>query len=289
MKKDPLITKKEMNPRKKQMVIAVIAIALAILIGFAAYPYITANQQERVQVVTAVTEIPAKTQITAEMVAKTMVFKSDVPEGIVSNVDELTGKFTKADIFAGDYLTQSKVVDSVRIDSSDISGATAKGLKVISITLPNLASSVSGKIMPGDIVSIMSIAPVTKTIVDPSETLTDSIENKTESDSDYEQSEIPLEFSASSETQQQVVQINDLLRYVEVCSLSLANGADAIIGNAETSDSESVPATVSLFVTDEQAEVLLQEEQKDSIHLLFVARGADRLQYMTESQLVGGE
>lgn len=285
MKNHPLESKREMKPRQKQMVLAVVAIAIAILIGFMAYPYITANQQERVQVVAAATEISEWSKITEDMVVMKTVFKADAPEGAASSMSEVVGKYAAGDIYAGDYLTQSKMTDTVQVSSTDISGASAKGLKVISMTLPNLASSVSGKIKPGDIVSVMSMEAVTQTVAVPSEDATTNKEAETETDP--EASAVPS--AVPSATREQVAQLNELLRYVEVCALSVSTGKDAETGGSDTVKSDEVPATVSLYVTDEQAKALVEIEKQGSIHLLFVARGADRLQYMSETQLVGGE
>lgn len=285
MKNNPLESKKEMRPRQKQMVLAVVAIALALLIGIAAYLNITANQQERVQVIAAVTQIQARSEITEDMLAVKTVFKADAPEGTVSRIEDVAGRFAAGDIFAGDYITQSKLTNTAQISSTDISGASAKGLKVISLTLPNLASSVSGKIKSGDIVSVISLETVAQTVAIPSEDTTDINDKDTESNP--EASSAPS--AISSATQQQVAQLNELLRYIEVCALSVSNGGDAKTGGSDTSESDSVPATVSLYVTDDQAKALVEIEKQGSIHLLFVARGADRLQYISEDRLVGGE
>lgn len=287
MKNHPLESKKEMKPRQKQMVLAVVAIASAILIGFMAYPYITANQQDRVQVVAAATEIPAWSEITEDMVVMKTVFKADAPEGAASSMSEVVGKYAGGDIFAGDYLTQSKMTDTVQVSSTDISGATTKGLKVISLTLPNLASSVSGKIKPGDIVSVMSMETVMQTVAVPSEDAAAAANKEAETKTDPEATAVAP--TAPGSTEQQVAQMNELLRYVEVCALSVSTGKDAETGGSNTVESDAVPATVSLYVTDEQAKALVEIEKQGSIHLLFVARGADRLQYMSETQLVGGE
>lgn len=285
MKNHPLESKREMKPRQKQMVLAVVAIAIAILIGFMAYPYITANQQERVQVVAAAIEIPVWSEISEDMVVMKTVFKADAPEGAASSLKDVVGKYAAGDIYAGDYLTSEKMTNTVQVSSTDISGATTKGLKVISMTLPNLASSVSGKIQPGDVVSVMSMETVTQSVSIPSEDT--AVNKEKETEPNPEASATPS--AVPSATEQQVAQLNELLRYVEVCALSVSTGKDAATGGSDTVESDAVPATVSLYVTDEQAKALVEIEKQGSIHLLFVARGADRLQYMSETQLVGGE
>jgi pilus assembly protein CpaB len=295
--------KREINPRQKQMVLAVIAITLAIVIGFAAYPYITANQQVRVDVVTAKTDIPADTQITDGMLTIRAVMQADLPSQPVLKKEEVVGWYTTGKVFGGDILTQEKVTDTIQVVNTNIADATAKGYKVISLTLPDLASSVSGKIQPGDLVSILSIQQTQPTATlmpavtaEPSDNASASPTTSTSPVPTASiESQSPSMVGAAAQLEQ--AYLDDSLRYVEVCALSTGTGADAKTmavasgsgtSNSTTDSKNNIPATISLYVIDAQALKLLEINKGGTLHVIFVARGQDRLQYMDAAHLVKG-
>jgi hypothetical protein len=77
------------------------------------------------------------------------------------------------------------------------------------------------------------------------------------------------------------------LKALEVCAVSAADGSDARV-NAVTDDKlkNMLPATVSLYVTDEQAARLVELEETGAIHLAFVARGADADRFIANTKRV---
>lgn len=70
------------------------------------------GEEELVEVVRAVDEIEFGEEYTNEKLAVVKVSKNAVPDGAVSNVDELKNKYASVKLFAGDYVTAAKVLDS---------------------------------------------------------------------------------------------------------------------------------------------------------------------------------
>jgi pilus assembly protein CpaB len=139
-------------------------------------------------------------------------------------------------------------------------------MRVISITLPSLASGVSGKLQPGDVVTVMAIMKNGT----PDQSLSIESEN---SDND------------SFQAPQTVIYPE--LQYVEVCAVSSSDGSDAEVEAEPTSNEKNkLPATITLYVTEEQALRLTDLEQKAVIHLAFVARGRDTALFIPDARRI---
>jgi pilus assembly protein CpaB len=95
------------------------------------------------------------TQITADMVETVSVPENLVENGM-SELSSTVGKYAAANLYAGDYLTTEKLTATLA-ELNLFSAGTDKGKMVVSVTLPSLASGVSGRLLPGDIVSVIAI------------------------------------------------------------------------------------------------------------------------------------
>lgn len=243
---------------KNRIFVGVLCIVVALLIGFVAVPALNGSQSQT-SVVQMTESVVAGTQL-----AEVMVETASVPEGVVnggiSTVSSVVGKYANADLYVGDYLTSEKLTDTLEeVDS--FSAGTQKGKLVISITLPSLASGVSGRLLPGDIVTVMAVSK-SETMqslgVEPADTTDETTYNAAASTIIYPE-----------------------LQYVEVCMVTTNQGEDATVEADPDDDEEnSLPVTVSFYVSQEQALRLAELEQEGTIYLAFVARGVDAAQYI---------
>ena len=98
--------------------------------------------------------LTAGTQITKEMVEMVSIPEGIINDNIVS-VSSVIGKYAEINLYAGDYLTTAKLSYTLEKINAFSAGINKEKL-VISITLQSLASGVSGRLLPGDIVTIPS-------------------------------------------------------------------------------------------------------------------------------------
>jgi pilus assembly protein CpaB len=251
---------------KNRFVVGALCIIAALLIAFFALPALQGSQGAYISAVRIKQPIEAGTQLTAEMLETVNVPESLVKGGI-SDISLAVGKYAFTDLYAGDYLTAEKFSTTLAEQNSFPAG-TAKGKLVISVTLPSLASGVSGQLLPGDIVTVMSVSKSDtnqKLGVEPTTDTTDeNIYNTAASTVIYPE-----------------------LQYVEVCRTTTNDGADASVeADPGKDEKNSLPVTVSFYVSQEQALRLAELEQQGTIYLAFVARSNDAAQYISDADRV---
>lgn len=249
---------------KNRIVIGILCIAVALLIGFVAVPALSGSQS-KISVVRMTGSITAGTQITEEMV-ETVSVPDGIVSGCISNASSVVGKYANSDLYNGDYLTAEKITDTLE-KADSFSAGTRKGKMVVSITLQSLASGVSGRLLPGDVVTVMAI-PKSETIqtlgVEPTEATDEVTYNSAPSTVIYSE-----------------------LQYVEVCMVTTSQGADAMVEADPVEDqANTLPVTVSFYVNQQQALRLAELEREGTIYLAYVARGADVAQYIPDEDRV---
>jgi pilus assembly protein CpaB len=250
---------------KNKFVIGALCILLGMLFSFVALPALTdSSQSETVSVLRMKQAVTAGTQLTADMM-ETISVPENLIEGNISDTALAVGQYAAADLYAGDYLTAEKLTATLA-EQSLFSAGEAKGKTVISVTLPSLASGVSGRLLPGDIVTVIAI---------PQGSV-----NQT----------LGVEPDGTTETTVSGAYIDPALEYIEVCLVTTSDGADASVEAQPGEDTKNtLPVTVSFYATEEQALKLAELEQTGTIHLTFVARGDTASRYISDSVLVGTE
>lgn len=261
-----------MNLFRNKILVGLICIVLGLAIGFIAIPKLKGKDSlKQVQAIRIKQTVPEGALITDEMVESIEVNPALIPAEAITDLTQVTNRYSKVPIFAGDYLTSDKLTDELTA-MDPMAVATSKGLKVVSITLPSLAAGVSGQLKPGDIVTIM--ASEKQVLVDQTQTLNPKEQNQATSSS----AETYLD-PATIKTQ-----VFPELQYIEVCSLTASDGREAHVSKTLTDDEKNqLPVTISLFVTETQAIRLVDLEQRGEIHLSFVARGKEAAQFMPDN------
>jgi len=249
---------------KNRFVIGALCIIAALLIAFFALPSLqNGSQGAYVSAVRMKQPIEAGTQLTAEML-ETVSIPETLVEGSISGISSAVGKYTVADLFTGDYVTVAKLSPTL-VEQNSFPAGTAKGKTGVSVTLPTLASGVSGHLLPGDVVTVMAL---------PKGSANQSLGVEPETD------EADLSGAV----------IYPELRYVEVCMVTANDGADASVEAQPDEDTKnSLPVTVSFYVTEQQALLLAELENQSIIHLAFVARGTNVTQYIPDAVLTETE
>lgn len=218
-----------------------ICVIVGLLVPLVGIPMLKNYIVETVDVVRFRTDLKAGSQITQEMLDTVELSAYHLPSGAMQDMSAVVGQYLLVDTVAGDYVTPTRLspqhpgTDPTLLDLPE-------GKMALSISLPDLAQSVSGKLRGGDIIQIFAV----------------------------ENSSVNLTASIPAE-----------LRYVEVLTATYQDGADVGTENALTDGSSSASngrntlATVTLLVNERQAACLAGLEQNATLHAALVIRGND--------------
>lgn len=220
---------------KNRYVIFALCLILAGVIAFVIVPKSNKNMAESVDVVKVTKQIEKNTQITEDMLEIKHMPKQAVTQNTITDKKQIVGKVSNVQLLPEDNLVMQKFTEvGTETDKALYEMDNSEQL-AISVTLANLASSVSGKIQPGDVVSVYGFINETKQLADYT---------------DLQYIEVIGVSNSSAE------------------ELSTRNS------DSETDSSDKVvPATVTLSVNRNQAQELVVLENTSSIHIVFVGRG----------------
>ncbi len=220
---------------KNRYVIFALCLILAGVIAFVIVPKSNKNMAESVDVVKVTKQIEKNTQITEDMLEIKHMPKQAVTQSTITDKKQIVGKVSNVQLLPEDNLVMQKFTEvGTETDKALYEMDNSEQL-AISVTLANLASSVSGKIQPGDVVSVYGFINETKQLADYT---------------DLQYIEVIGVSNSSAE------------------ELSTRNS------DSETDSSDKVvPATVTLSVNRNQAQELVVLENTSSIHIVFVGRG----------------
>ena len=218
---------------KNRTVIGVICIVLSLIICFAVTPLFNKGMSQKTEIVRVAKDIKIGDEITKDMVQIVEVGGYNLPEDVVKNTETVLGKFASADMVPGDYIISSKIADEPAAENAYLYNLTGEK-QAMSVSVKSFATGLSGKLVSGDIVSI--IAP------------------------DYKK--------------QGTTVIPPELQYVEVIAVTAGSGYDANTGEQEDSEEKELPSTVTLLVTPEQSKILAMLEADGTLHVSLVYRGS---------------
>ena len=101
-----------------------------------------------------VEDIKEGDEIPAEMVQTVEVGAYNLPSGIMTDKDDVIGKYATADLKVGDYILASKLSNEPAAENAYL--YNLDGTKqAISVTIKSFATGLSGKLESGDIVSVL--------------------------------------------------------------------------------------------------------------------------------------
>lgn len=227
-----------MNFIKNRTVLGILCIVLSLFICFVLTPLFNQSVSQKASIVRVVRDIKSGEQITGNMVQTVEVGGYNLPESVIRQSENVVGKYAKADFFSGDYILPAKLSDIPASENAYLYSLDGKK-QAISVSIKNFAGGLSGKLISGDIVSV--IAP------------------------DYKK--------------QGSTVIPPELTYVEVIGVTASSGYDTnteqTSGNkVQEEDEKQLPATVTLLVSPEQAKTLAELESEGKLHLSLVYRGS---------------
>ena len=238
---------------RNRTVLGIASIVLSLIICFGLTPLFNQAISEKVSVARITENIQKGELITSKMIEIVEIGGYNLPDAVLRQEENIVGNYALTELHTGDYVLNSKISNNPLVNYeylTDFDGSE----RAISVSIKSFAAGLSGKLEPGDIITVMA-----SDFGDMRETVS------------------PME-----------------LQYVEVLAVTAGTGLDTdeyeIDQEAIEKDKE-LPATVTLKVSDKQAKLLAEMEAKGKIHIVFVYRGekenADR--FLDEQKLILSE
>ena len=225
---------------QNRLYVGIACIVLAALIGFVFVP-LSAHvaSVKTIEVVRASADIAKGTKIEPSMLEMVEIGAQNVPITAVTDATLAVGKYAVNDIAKEENLLSSKIANEPPIGEQYLT-ELPNGDLAVSVSVKSFASGLSGKLLPGDIVSVYV--------------------NLNDNANQYDYHSTLL-----SE-----------LYYVEVLAVSNEDVGD--VNEAEPTpenpDMNTLPTTVTLRCTNlEQARTLIGLETKGTIHMALMSRG----------------
>lgn len=219
---------------KNRTVLGVVCIALSLIICFAITPLFNASKSSTMKIVRVKSNLKIGQEITSKDIEVVEVGAYNMPSEVVQKSEDVVGKYASAEMIKGEYVLAAQISDSPASENTYLYNLTGEK-HAISITIPSFAGGLSGKLISGDIVSVIAV--------------------------DYKEKGETL--------------VPDELQYVEVIAVTDKKGNDdeTVTVKPDGEEETELPETVTLLVTPAQANILAELEADGEIHLSLVFRG----------------
>lgn len=219
---------------KNRTVLGIVCIVLALIICFAITPLFNASKSSTMRIIRIKNDMKIGQEITSKDIEAVEVGAYNMPSDVAQKSEDVVGKYAAMEMIKGEYILPIKISDTPASENVYLYGLTGEK-RAISITIPSFAGGLSGKLISGDIVSIIAV-----------------------------------DFKEQGETV-----VPEELQYVEVIAVTDSKGNDDETVTVKPDGEEEVelPETVTLLVTPVQANILAELEAEGEIHVALVYRG----------------
>ncbi len=219
---------------KNRTVLGIVCIVLALIICFAITPLFNASKSSTMKIIRIKNDMKIGQEITQKDVEAVEVGAYNMPTEVMQKSEDVVGKHAAMEMIKGEYILPTKISDTPASENAYLYGLTGEK-RAISITIPSFAGGLSGKLISGDIVSVIAV--------------------------DYKE---------KGETV-----VPEELQYVEVIAVTDSKGNDDETVTVKPDGEEEVelPETVTLLVSPVQANILAELEAEGEIHVALVYRG----------------
>ncbi len=219
---------------KNRTILGIICIALALIICFAITPLFNASKSSTMKIIRIKNDVKIGQQITSKDVENVEVGAYNMLSDVLQKTDDVVGKYAAMDMIKGEYILPTKISDTPASENAYLYNLTGEK-RAISITIPSFAGGLSGKLISGDIVSVIAV--------------------------DYKE---------KGETV-----VPEELQYVEVIAVTDKKGNDdeTVTVRPDGEEETELPETVTFLVTPMQANILAELEAEGEIHISLVYRG----------------
>ena len=136
-----------------RFIFGILSLVLAAVIAFVALPTIARQTNGKTEIVRITQPVLKGEKITSDNAEVVEVGGYNLPSNVAHSMEDVEGLYVTADLAAGDYILTSKV-STVPVSSDVALNDIPSGKVAISLTVKTLASGLSDKLHPVDIIRI---------------------------------------------------------------------------------------------------------------------------------------
>lgn len=141
----------------------ILSLLLSAVIAFVALPTIARQTNGKTEIVRIKEAILRGEQLTTDCLEIVEVGSYNLPPNIARSIEDVKGLYATADLSEGDYILTSKI-SMTPVSSDVILNSIPSGKTAISLTVKTLASGLSDKLQPNDIIRIYHFLDTAKEI-----------------------------------------------------------------------------------------------------------------------------
>lgn len=130
-----------------------LSLLLAAVIAFVALPTIARQTNGKAEIVRITKPVLKGEQLTSDNAEVVEVGSYNLPVNIAKKLADVNGLYATADLAQGDYILTSKI-SAVPVSSDVALNSIPSGKVAISLSVKTLASGLSDKLQPGDIICV---------------------------------------------------------------------------------------------------------------------------------------
>ncbi|WP_313559191.1 Flp pilus assembly protein CpaB [Ruminiclostridium cellobioparum] len=237
---------------RNRIFIAVVCLIAIICIVFIGIPKYVEKTKETIKVIRVSQDIQHDTLIEENMLTTVDIGKYNLPKQVITDKKAIVGKYSSVDLLKSDNLVPSKFKDSKAMQDQflyDMSNRVA-----ISVSVKSLAAGLSGKLLPGDVVSVF-------------------VYSKNDQTYNGEQGYMPTKGSVLDYPNLEYLEVGAVTNNKAQDTDQFRNNDDKASSSSSSTDT-IIPTTITFLATKEQAKELVDAENSGSIHVVF--RGRDQ-------------
>lgn len=136
-----------------RFIFGILSLVLAAVIAFVALPTIARQTNGKTEIVRITQPVLKGEKITSDNAEVVEVGGYNLPSNVAHSMEDVEGLYVTADLAAGDYILTSKV-STVPVSSDVALNDIPSGKVAISLSVKTLASGLSDKLQPNDIIRI---------------------------------------------------------------------------------------------------------------------------------------
>lgn len=136
-----------------RFIFGLLSILLAAIIAFVALPTVSRQTNGKTEIIRITNPVLKGAAITEKDIESVEVGSYNLPANVARSREDVVGYYATADLAAGDYVLSSKV-SLIPVTSDVALNEIPSGKVAISFTVKTLASGLSDKLQPGDIIRI---------------------------------------------------------------------------------------------------------------------------------------
>jgi pilus assembly protein CpaB len=219
---------------KNKTIIGLIAIIVGLLFCFMLSPLYIKATSEKTKVVVMTAKVIKGQIISDDDIKLVEVGSYNLSENVLKKKDEVSGKYAATDLYPDEFVLISKLSVTPYANNEYLNNLDGRN-GAISITLPSFAAGLSGKLLSGDIVSIISTdMSIGETTIAPE-----------------------LKY----------------VKVLACTTASGVDVDDKTMGKEKENTEDKIAATVTLLVNEQQVKILANLDATQRLHAELIYRG----------------